>query len=128
MRDIDVLAVSAIARVEVPAALWRKRRMAQVDVQQVGRLIRAFEVDFEGGPHTPPRFAVVTLAPSVFKQAAALTAAHPLRSLDAVQLASGLAARTVDPECSGFACFDLTLRAAAATHGFEPVPPVRAES
>jgi len=51
-----------------------------------------------------------------------LTATHALRALDALQLASALAARRADPSCATFACLDLRLRAAAAGAGFVVSP------
>jgi len=54
--------------------------------------------------------------------AAKLSAVHGLRTMDAVQLASGCAAREADAGCDSFACFDQVLRRAAATEGFSLIP------
>ncbi len=109
--------MSALARVEVPAALWRKRRVRELSAQQAGHLVREFEADLLGTPSEPPRFAVVRPTSAVLDAAAQLVAAHGLRAYDGVQLASALAA-----EDSHFACFDSDLRVAAAAEGFELVP------
>ncbi len=48
--------------------------------------------------------------------------AYGLRAYDAVQLASAEAARAADPGCDSFACFDASLRDAAAGAGFALYP------
>lgn len=124
-RDIQalgVMVVSAIARVEVPAALWRKQRVEAMDPGATHRLARHFEIDFHGAAGRPPRFHVVALTGSVLEEGARLVAAHGLRACDGVQLASAMAARNADPGCCEFACFDKRLRATAAATGFSPVP------
>jgi uncharacterized protein len=50
--------------------------------------------------------------------AAREAARHALRAYDAVQLASALAVREIDPRCSHFARFDANLRRAAGRAGF----------
>jgi hypothetical protein len=50
--------------------------------------------------------------------AAREVAHHALRAYDAVQLASALAVREIDPRCTHFACFDVDLRRAASRAGF----------
>ncbi len=122
VRSVDTLVISCLARVEVPAALWRKERLGELDAADAEVLSAAFEADYFGTDDEPPRFAVLTLPASVLDRAAALTAAHGLRAYDAVQLASALAARDVDADCRLFACFDDGLRAIAARMGWELVP------
>ena len=117
---MDDLVVSAIARVEVPAALWRKQRLAGSDPGAARVLVEAFEADLLGSD-LPPRFAVVALAPSVLDDAARLAAVHGLRAYDAVQLAAARAAGDV-ADCRTVAVFDRELRAAAAAEGLAVVP------
>ena len=114
--------MSAIARVEVPAAIWRKHRIGELGEEDARLLVRAFELDFHGSGSEPPRFAAVALIASVLEDAAALAVVHALRGYDAVQLACALAARRADPECGVIACFDEALRRAAAQRGFALVP------
>lgn len=116
------LTVSAIARVEVPAALWRKERIGELDSSDAEVLVATFEADLRGTADAPPAFATVALATEVLDVAAEATAAHALRAYDAVQLASALAARSADPSCRRFACFDDELRDAAARSGFGLIP------
>ena len=123
MRALDALVVSALARVEVPAALWRKQRLGQLSVADASLLTRAFEVDYRGSDGgESPRLPAVAANGAVLEQAVELVAVHPLRAYDAVQLASAIAARSAEPECRSFACFDARLRAAAGRSGFSLVP------
>ncbi len=123
VRAVDALVVSAIARVEVPAALWRKQRLGELLVADASRLTRAFEVDYGGSESgEPPRLVAVAATAGVLEAAADLVAVHPLGAYDAVQLASAITARRAEPDCQTFACFDSGLRAAAARSGFRLLP------
>lgn len=113
VRAQRLLVVSAVARVEVPAAIWRKHRMGQLAAQHAGLLTRAFEDDWHGD-----RFAAVALAAALLADAACLVAAHGLRAYDGVQLACAVAARAADPEIDTLLCFDAALSEAAAREGF----------
>jgi predicted nucleic acid-binding protein len=116
------LVVSALARVEVPAAIWRKHRSGELDLDDSLILIRAFQVDYAGTSNRPPRFLAVAVADRVLEQAAGLAGTHGLRAYDAVQLACALAARGVDGRCAAFAGFDRALALAAAAEGFRVLP------
>lgn len=122
VRRHDVLVVSVLSRVEVPAALWRKVRTGQLPAEDAAELTAAFEVDYLGLPDEPPRFAGVAATPEVLEDAARLVAVHGLRAYDAVQLASALAARSADPSCSTLLAFDRQLLAAAAAERFAGRP------
>lgn len=122
MRSLPDLVISALARVEVPAALWRKRRIGELDPTDARILSDEFEDDFYGYGTTPPRFAALSVSTVILEDAAAVAATHGLRAYDAVQLASALAARATDATCDSFACFDGDLRDAAAAAGFTLVP------
>jgi predicted nucleic acid-binding protein len=121
---LQVLVISAIARVEVPSALWRKARTRDLDDSAAGLLVSAFELDFYGDPGSEARFTIVSLTEPVLTAAAREAARHALRAYDAVQLASALAVRELDPRCSRFACFDADLRGAASRERFTLVPEV----
>jgi predicted nucleic acid-binding protein len=108
--------VSALARVEVPAALWRKHRRDEASAESVATIVAAFEADWG------VRFDAVDVTASLLERAARLTGVHRLRGFDAVQLASALAAREAASEIDQFACFDQQLRDAAAAEGFALVP------
>lgn len=116
------LVVSALARVEVPAAIWRKRRLGELDDADAATLVDAFEADWFGSPGRGPRFLVVDARPQLLDGAARLIAVHALRAYQGVQLASALAARSADPSCDTFTVFDGALRRAAITEGLQLVP------
>lgn len=122
VRAVAVLVVSRVSRVEVPAALWRKTRIGQLEADAARVLVADFEADLFGTADESPRFASVGLVDEVLDQAARLVAVHGLRAYDGVQLACALAARRADPHCLEFAAFDGSLRTAAAAEGFDLVP------
>jgi predicted nucleic acid-binding protein len=118
MRGLGPLAVSQLARVEVPAALSRKQRIGELDAADEALLVRAFEVEYNNGT----AFAVVAVRAAVLDDAARQTARHGLRAFDAVQLASAVACRAASPDTTSFVAFDRTRRDAAAREGFALVP------
>lgn len=122
VRGMDRFAVAAVARVEVPAALWRLHRMRVLTPRLVGALIADFEADWFGDDAGGRRFGIVGLTSLVLEDAARLTGTHGLRGYDAIQLASARAVRAADPSITSFAAFDHNLRDAAATEGFTLVP------
>lgn len=115
VRSVPFFVVSALARVEVPAALWRKTRTGELSAQDAAVLVAAFVADWHD--RTGP-FVAVGLRGPVLEQAASLVAAHGLRADDGVQLACASSARQADPEIDVFLCFDNGLGAAAAREGF----------
>lgn len=120
--DLEGPLVSQLARVEVPSAIWRKHRMAELSAGDARTLVDAFEADYFGAGDLPQRFVVVALTSSVLDDAARMTAAHGLRAYDAVQLATACAARAAETGCRAFAAFDRGLRSAAAAEGFTVLP------
>ncbi len=113
------LVISALARVEVTAAIWRKQRSGELDLDDSLTLIRAFTVDYAGTPDRPPRFIAVAVTEEIIGSAADLAGTHGLRAYDAVQLASALAARTADRRCAALVAFDRELLQAAISEGFK---------
>jgi uncharacterized protein len=122
VRAVEVLVVSRASRVEVPAALWRKNRLGQLEADAARVLAADFEADLFGTPDEQPRLVSVRLGDDVLDEAARLVAVHGLRAYDGVQLASALAARRADSQCALFAAFDRSLRSAAAAEGFALLP------
>jgi predicted nucleic acid-binding protein len=117
VRSLGAVVVSALARVEVPAALWRKHRVGELDASDTATLVAQFEYEwFDAGA-----FAVVQPAPQILNLAARLVARQSLRAYDGVQLATAVVARAADPEITKFACFDETLAIAASAEGFRVV-------
>jgi predicted nucleic acid-binding protein len=113
---------SQLARVEVPAAIWRKHRIGELPAAVAGILVAAFEADYFGADGEPPRFAVVKATSHILDQAARLVAAHGLPAYDAVQLASACVVNAAVPEGVAFLAFDKALCSAAAAEGLE-LPP-----
>lgn len=122
IRALPFLVISQIARVEVPAALWRKHRMGELSALAAGVLRSAFEADYYGLPDARPRFAAIAATADLLDAAARLCAVHGLRAYDSVQLASALAARTFAGDCDVVAAFDSQLRRAASAEGFALLP------
>lgn len=122
VRSLAPLVISQVARVEVPAAVWRKHRRNELTAQDGAVLVAAFEADYSGTEEEPPRFAVVAMTTAVLEDAARLTGIHGLRAYDAIQLATARAARNADEDCTELAAFDDALRDAAAAEGFAPLP------
>lgn len=127
IRNLPLLAVSQIARVEVPAALWRKHRVDELAATDTAVLIAAFEADYFGTAEEPPRFSVVAVTAPILDDAAQLAGTHGLRAYDAVQLATATATHRASPEGLTFAAFDKILCGAAATEGLELLPNDSAE-
>lgn len=123
IRPLRLLVVSQLARVEVPAAIWRKYRMGELTAADTQVLTDEFEADYFGSAGEEPRFAAVMPTAGVLDRAARMLATRGLRAYDAVQLASACAVRAADPECGEFAAFDEALRAAALAEGFSLRPP-----
>lgn len=116
-RRISTPVVSDISRVEVPSAIWRKSRMGELSLSDAAVLVAAFEADWHGTTTEPPRFLRIAVNSALLRSAAQLVRAHPLRAYDAVQLAAGLAAFRVEPECVVFVTFDRRLEEVALTCG-----------
>ena len=122
VRSLATVCAGQVSRVEVPAAFWRKHRIGELDAESARVLTAEFEADYYGTADEDARFIVVAATADVLDDAATLCSRFPLRAYDAVQLASALAARTVDPGLTTMAVFDATLRTAAAAEGFALVP------
>ncbi|MGH3870390.1 MAG: VapC toxin family PIN domain ribonuclease [Pseudonocardiaceae bacterium] len=115
--------MSSSARVEVPAAIWRKHRMGELDPADAAVLVAAFAADYHGSAENQPRFGVVAATADILESAARLVGVHSLRAADAVQPASAKAAAEAVPDCRTVAAFANTLRTAAAREGFALLPP-----
>jgi predicted nucleic acid-binding protein len=117
------LLVSLLARVEVPAAFWRKYRIGELDLDDVLLLNRAFAADYAGTPDRPPRFQPIEVTDATVERAAELAGTHGLRAYDAVQLACALVTREADRRCATLASFDQDLVRAATAEGFAVLTP-----
>jgi predicted nucleic acid-binding protein len=117
VRKLAHLVVSQLARVEVPAALWRKHRLGELTATDTGVLVADFEADYFGDIDESPRFSVVAVTAAGVDAAAHLVGVHGLRAYDAMHLASALSVAAVVPEGIDFLAYDGALTAAAAAEG-----------
>jgi len=122
VRALSTMAISQVSRVEVVAAFWRKHRIGELDAEGARVLAREFEADYYGTADDEPRFVVVGTTGGVLDAAAGLCSRFPLRADAAVQLASAVAVRDVDPGMGTMAVFDASLRDAALAEGLAVVP------
>jgi predicted nucleic acid-binding protein len=123
----DVLVVSAVSRVEVPAALWRKQRTGELTAGKARVLVDDFLATWDAGA-TPagdvrdddhaPAYLPVRASNPVLDAAVRLCGVHGLRAYDAVQLASATTAREADAGIDTFLAFDRALVLAAEAEGF----------
>ncbi len=71
---LSAITVSALARVEVPAALWRKHRSGDLAMTTAASLAARFAHDYAGVGERSPRFAIVSVVPALLETAAQLVA------------------------------------------------------
>jgi hypothetical protein len=114
--------ISTIAQVEVPAAMWRKHRLGEIQAADAALLCADFAADVDGEGASGPRFSVIALVDEIVSTAARLVAIHAIRAYDAVQLATAIVVRTIAIDAIGFVTFDRNLHTAAASEGFTSLP------
>lgn len=125
---VVVVVVSAVSRVEVTSAIWRKQRMGELSPGQARTLVDAFISDLtnpgmgETGDADAVTYLPVAVGPAVLDTAVGLCGVHGLRAYDAVQLASALRARVADPDVTDLVTYDVALHRAAAAEGFRVNP------
>ncbi len=103
--------VSEVAIVELPAALARRRRDGSVSPTEFSQLLNDFLL------HAEREYSVIGLESQVLRQASLLVAMHPIRTLDAIQLACALACVSLLGRPPLVVSADRTLLAAAAAEG-----------
>lgn len=108
-----VLVVSALTRVEVASALWRRARETGAGASGARALLDRQARDEQGW--------IVLGVDTALPGAAEQLGRHPLRACDAVQLATALQARE-HAGVEAFLAFDARLREAAAAEGFRVLP------
>lgn len=114
---IATFVVSALALVEVTAALWCKARRGEVSEADAAVLAAAARRDLNGANSDLDIVRVPLRAP-LLESAAQLAGRQGLRAHDAVQLASALVVHRLAPEEGvAFLAYDDALRAAAAREG-----------
>jgi predicted nucleic acid-binding protein len=110
----NTLVLADITSPEVASALGRKRRMGEIDEQELQRLW----TQFVGHRQTDYRF--VQLDTSIYRHAELILLAHALRAIDAIQIACALHVRPIlaplDPDFR-FVTADERQAAAAQAEG-----------
>ena len=115
----NTVVISSITTLELPALLARRVREGTLSVGDAGRIERTFL------RHASRDYLRIPVGGRVLVQARALVARHPLRTLDAIQLASLLvAARTLGP-VDTFLSSDRQLLVMAAAEGLVTDDPER---
>src|SRR5262245_9835343 len=79
--EAEVVATSVLSDVEMRSVVARRLRERLLTKAQASRLLDVFEMDW-------PHFGKVAVDAPVLKKSGGLIMKHPLRTLDAIQLAS----------------------------------------
>jgi predicted nucleic acid-binding protein len=110
------VATSRLSEVEIVSALARRTRAGDVAPADAQRAIAALSADLAA-------LHIVELLPEVTAQAGGLLQRHPLRTADAIQLASCWYLVEQLGEPVPFVAFDHRLRAAARAEHLRVLPP-----
>ncbi|RIK41495.1 MAG: VapC toxin family PIN domain ribonuclease [Chloroflexi bacterium] len=108
----NTIIASELVAVEVYSALARRRRDGTLDSNAASLL----QNDLLG--HIQNEYVIITLESKILVQARQLIDRYPLRTLDAIQLATALYATSLFHIPLNFICADVNLLAAAAAEGF----------
>lgn len=108
----NTIIASELVAVEVYSALARRRRDGTLDSNAVSLL----QNDLLG--HVQNEYVIIALESKILVQARRLIDQYPLRTLDAIQLATALYATNLFRFGLNFICGDVNLLAAATAEGF----------
>jgi predicted nucleic acid-binding protein len=118
LADAGTVATARLAYVETRAAFARAARDGRLTASEARLATRAFDQRWS-------QLAIVELDDTLVREAAALADVHPLRSADAVHLASALSIAVEEPHTVTFACWDARLWDEARKAGFVMGPRAR---
>lgn len=107
--------VSRLAHLEAASAFHRRRRDGEIGDDEVARVLAQLEIDCA-------ELTIVEVSPALCEIARELLVRHPLRTLDAIQLAGALLMRQEPHLCGEFIVFDVRLAAAARAEGLAVWP------
>ena len=106
---------ASLTYAEAHAAFSRRTREGRLTRETTKRLALRFDKDWES-------YDIVVLSENVFRLARQMLYRHPLRSADAIHLASALLLARTSPRSSwSFVCADGRLCDAAKSEGFQPI-------
>lgn len=114
----NVIIVADVTAVEMSSLLARRVREGTLPQPSATLLVNVFLL------HTESEYVSVPLDSHVLVQARALVGRHPLRTLDAIQLASAQRASTILGEPITFITSDRNLLAAASAEGLPTDDPL----
>jgi predicted nucleic acid-binding protein len=106
------ISTSRISYLEIYSCFARLRRQGSLAEKAHASVIKQLEKEFLS-------YRRVELTPELFEIARSLIDKYPLRSLDAIQLASAARLRRVAGDLLIFGCADRRLLAAASDEGFQ---------
>lgn len=107
-----LIVISGLSTVEFVSLLARRHREGTVSLADFNRLRNDFLF------HASRQYRVMALTPNLLAEARQLIAKHPLRALDAIQLASALASAKAIGIPPIFVSADQKLLTIAAAEGF----------
>jgi len=110
LEKAQVVCTSRVAYVEMRAGLARKLRQGELSEEEYGHVLSDFEKDWKD-------YFVIEFFESVAKMGGELVEKHPLRSLDALHLASALFLRERARSDVFFSSLDGRLNEAAQAEG-----------
>ena len=106
---------ASLTYAETHAAFSRRTREGRLTRETTKRVALRFDKDWES-------YDIVVLSENVFRLARQMLYRHPLRSADAIHLASALLLARTSPRSSwSFVCADGRLCDAAKSEGFQPI-------
>lgn len=115
LRSGEKVYTASLTYAETHAAFSRRTREGRLTRETTRRLARRFDKDWDS-------YDIVVLSEDVLRLARQMLYRHPLRSADAIHLASALLlARTSPTARWSFVCADGRLCDAAQAEGFEPI-------
>ena len=86
-----ILYQSFLTPLEITSTFYRRHRMNELSTEGLTLVLQAYTV------HSHKEYALIPYSEDLMNKAATLIARHPLRTLDAIQLAAALGLRTSLP-------------------------------
>jgi uncharacterized protein len=111
------IVISSVAYAETLAAIYRKKREANLKKALVRKVIETFRLDWKSFIRVEVNDELMTYLDSALEK-------YSLRGFDAIHLASAVLLREALRENIFFACFDQVLVRAARDEGFDTFPQV----
>jgi uncharacterized protein len=115
LQSSEKVYTASLTYAETHAAFSRRTREGRLTRETTRRLALRFDKDWES-------YDIVILSENVLRLARQMLYRHPLRSADAIHLASALLLARTSPSARwSFVCADSRLCDAAKTEGFQPI-------